>query len=85
MKGAPRALTINSKHGGLDLAVPQTTGYDFNIDCDWGEVYTNLDLEIAPTEHGKALKAEKIEAKLNGGGKPVHLVSKHGNVYLRAL
>jgi hypothetical protein len=85
MKGVTRSLTINSKHGGLDLAVPQSTGYDFRIDCDWGEVYTNLNLEVAPTEHGKALKAEKIEAKLNGGGKPVHLISEHGNVYLRAL
>ena len=85
MKGVPRSLTINSKHGGLDLAVPPSTGYDFSIDCDWGEVYTNLDLEMEPTEHGKALKAEKIEAKLNGGGNPVHLISKHGNVYLRAL
>jgi hypothetical protein len=85
MKGVTRSLTINSKHGGLDLAVPPSTGYDFNIDCDWGEVYTNLDLEVAPTEHGRALKAEKIEAKLNGGGNPVHLISEHGNVYLRAL
>ena len=86
MKGVTRSLTMNSKHGGLDLAVPPTSpGLDFEVECDWGEVYTDLDLDIAPTEEGTMLKSQQFTATLNGGGPPVRLISKHGNVYLRAL
>ncbi len=85
MQGVTRSLAIHSEHGGLDLAVAPTARYDFGIACAWGEVYTNLDLDIASTRRGHMLKAEQFVAKLNGGGPPVRLVSEHGNVYLRAL
>ena len=85
MQGVTRSLAIHSEHGGLDLAVSPTARYDFGIACAWGEVYTNLDLDIASTKQGRMLKAEQFVAKLNGGGPPVRLVSEHGNVYLRAM
>lgn len=85
MQGVTRSLALRSEHGGLDLAVPSTARYDFGIACEWGEVYTNLELDIESAKPGKMLKAERFVAKLNGGGTPVRLVSEHGNVYLRAL
>lgn len=87
MKGVTRSLTIHAKHGGLDLAVSPTTSYDFAIDCNWGEVYTDLDLDVATEgkDQLRSLRAEKFVAKLNGGGSPVTLISEHGNVYLRAM
>ena len=86
MKGITRSLTMDAKHGGLDLAVPSTTsGLAFEVACDWGEVYTDLDLDIVSSGEGRMLKDQQFTATLNGGGQPVRLISKHGNIYLRAL
>ena len=85
MQGVTQSLTASSEHGGLDLSVPSSASYDFGIECEWGEVYTNLNLEVVPTNQGRMLKAEQFVATLNGGGPTIRLTSEHGNVYLRAL
>ena len=85
MKGTTRSLAMHSQHGGLDLAVSPTAALDLAVDCDWGEVYTDLDVNVLPTEQGEMLKAQQFVARLNGGGPAVRLTSEHGNVYLRAL
>ena len=83
MEGITSELDVTSKFGGVDLSIPGSGRYDFNIDCEWGEVFTDLDLVVPKSEKGIALKAEEFTARLNGGGKAVSVNSKHGNIYLR--
>jgi len=54
---------------------------DFNIKSDWGEIYTDLDLNFDKTE---IRKWTEFSCNLNGGGDTMaSLESKHGNIYLR--
>lgn len=85
MVGITQQLSVTSKFGGVDLAIPRQSQFDFDIDCEWGEVFTDLDLQVPKSDKGIALKAEQFVARLNGGGKSVVVNSKHGNIYLRAL
>ena len=84
MDGITSELAVTSKFGGVDLSVPNSGRYEFDIDCEWGEVFTNLDLVVPRTDKGIAIKAEEFIAQLNGGGKTVQVNSKHGNIYLRS-
>lgn len=78
----PEKLTARSRHGGLDLSVPRNGNYNFRLMTRYGEILTNLDLEM---ERGsKEHKWTHIEAMLNGGGRQTILESRHGNIYLRA-
>lgn len=50
-----------------------------------GEMFTNLDLEIAgESDKFMHFGGQEVEARLNGGGKEIHLKTISGNIYLRA-
>ena len=75
------SIQANSKHGGVDLAVNASRKMDFNIKSDWGEIFTDLDLNFDKT---KLRKWTEFTCNLNGGGGAMaSLESKHGNIYLR--
>jgi hypothetical protein len=75
------SLQANSKHGGVDLAVNASRKMDFNIKSDWGEIFTDLDLNFDKT---KIRKWTEFSCDINGGGGTLaSLESKHGNIYLR--
>jgi hypothetical protein len=81
--GLPEQLVATSKHDGVDISVDPSSRYDFEIHTTFGEVYTNLDLELESQDGLRPYKAQKLVAHLNGGGKKIVLESKFGNVYLR--
>jgi hypothetical protein len=74
-------VQASSKHGGVDIAVESSRKIDFNLKSDWGEIFTNLNLEF-----DSALNKDhrEITCSLNGGGRLfAELESKHGNIYIR--
>ena len=81
--GLPEQLVATSKHDGVDISIDPSSNYDFEIHTTFGEVYTNLDLELERQDGLRPYKAQKLVAHLNGGGKKIVLESKFGNVYLR--
>jgi len=74
-----------SKHGGVDLAVPDNSTNSFNLLTQWGVIYTNLDFAYRKKSIGdKPSSWTSVESTLNGGkGARIDLESKHGNLYLR--
>jgi hypothetical protein len=75
-------LQANSKHGGVDIAVESSRKMDFNLKSDWGEIFTNLNLNF---NSGYNKDNKEITCSLNGGGGLfADLESKHGNIYIRS-
>lgn len=74
-------VQANSKHGGVDYALDSNKKMDFNLKSDWGEIFTNLDLNF---NTGHKRDEREVTCSLNGGGGPLAILeSKHGNIYLR--
>ncbi|MTI21807.1 hypothetical protein E1176_12315 [Fulvivirga sp. RKSG066] len=74
---------IASVHGDVDVAFPSAASAELSIATNWGEVYSDLDIEVEAKDGMKVYGAKKIKGKLNKGGVAMSVSSTHGNVYLR--
>ncbi|MDN5201775.1 hypothetical protein QQ008_10390 [Fulvivirgaceae bacterium BMA10] len=84
IKGFSGVLTANSKNGAVDVTIASSSRNKFNLKTKWGEIYTNLDVDIQKRQKGDN-KWNEIACSLNGGsGSLMSLESKNGNVYLRS-
>ena len=74
-----------SKHGGIDLSIPDNSTNSFNLLTQWGVIYTNLDFAYKKKSIGDNSSSwTSVESSLNGGnGSLINLESKYGNLYLR--
>jgi len=76
--------TINSVHGLVDVTLPSTTKADLRMSSQWGEIFTDMEIEFDPSRSElRKLSSTKIRGKLNGGGVSLQLNSTHNNIYLR--
>jgi hypothetical protein len=76
-------ISIISAHGLVDVTLPANTKANLNMDSDWGELYTDMDIAIDTGDEGMKTYSSKVKGTLNGGGVSITLSSAHGNVYLR--
>jgi hypothetical protein len=77
-------VVANSKHGGIDIAMPVSSANHFDLNSRWGEIYTNLDFKYDKKLFPDGEKWNYVVCSLNGGkGALIKLQSKHGNLYLR--
>ena len=77
--GSVKAKSIS---GFVDLSSPGNKKADFYLKSITGEVYTDLDIEIANRQENPIVGYE-LKGKLNGGGEVISLESISGNVYVR--
>lgn len=76
-------IEANSIHGGVDLVVNSGMKSKINAITKWGNIYSNVDLNI-DKESSSDKKWNHIVASINGGnGNSIKLESKHANIYLR--
>lgn len=77
-------ISLVSSHGDIDLAIPSATKANFRISTGWGEIYSDLKLEIERDQSKmKQYGSNKVVGKLNGGGVSFEVKSSHGSIYLR--
>ena len=75
--------SILSVHGLVDVTLPATTKANLKMESNWGELYTDMNIEFDKSEGDLKQYSSKVNGKLNGGGIELHLASTHNNVYLR--
>ncbi len=76
-------VEANSVHGGIDLTVDEKMKGKLNVKTKWGNIYSNVNLEI-DKEQSSDRDWNKLTATINGGnGSSISLESRHANVYLR--
>ncbi|WP_343034138.1 DUF4097 family beta strand repeat-containing protein [Fulvivirga lutimaris] len=77
-------ISIVSAHGDIDLGIPSGTKANFTISTNWGEIYSDLDIEIEKNaESMKRYNQNKVNGKMSGGGVSMNISSTHGSIYLR--
>lgn len=81
--GQEHAIRLSTVHNHVDVTVPETTKANFHLGTQWGEMFTDLDLEIEDAGNMRRVSAHSIDAKYNGGGVEFVIRSTHDDVYLR--
>lgn len=77
-------ISIISSHGDIDLGIPSGTKANFKISTGWGEIYSDLNIEVEKKEGSmQRYGSNKVVGKLNGGGVSFEVKSSHGSIYLR--
>ena len=79
------SLRADSKHGGVDMEISESSTNKFLMATQWGAIYTDVNFSYDRKEIGQEHNRwTNVEASLNGGkGSVIDIQSKHGNLYLR--
>jgi hypothetical protein len=85
-----QAMSFSSVNGDLKLGLPSDAGVELHIDSSEGEIYSDYEVEVQPTEpevvredgpRGVEVKVRNvIVATINGGGPIVRLKTLNGNI-----
>ncbi len=88
-----KSMLIHNTTGEIDLTFPLDFKADLKMKTNWGEIYSDLEIETSSEE--PTIKREEDDngfnlsmdtwtyAKLNGGGQEVTIKTQMGNIYLR--
>lgn len=80
----PTSISLVS--GFIDITLPAGSNANFNLSSVSGEIYTDLDIELAGRQDDEMSRlggGGQITGTLNGGGVDVSLKSISGDIYLR--
>ncbi len=75
-------FSLVSSYSVVDVTVPGDTKADLTIKTQYGEAFSDLDIQFPKTD-GMRRVSSTIEGTLNGGGVDMYLKSGYSNVYLR--
>lgn len=91
-----KPMAFSSLSGDLDLTFPANLKANYSINSNRGDIFTDFDLQVQPSEAGQALRSTKgadgkyrIEADRNvrgtvdGGGQQIQLRTYSGRIYIR--
>jgi len=77
------SISLYSVYGLLDVTVPASTESDIEISTPYGEIYTDIDIDVSTSSNMKRLSKRKVRGTINGGGIDMTLKSGYKNIYLR--
>lgn len=90
-----QATSFESINGDLYLGVPANAGVQVHLDTARGEIYSDFEVEVVPSEptiereDEKGSTAIRIEsviiARINGGGPIVRMKGLHGDIHIKRV
>ena len=75
--------SIASVHGHVDVSLPAASKAELTIKTTWGEIFTDMDIQMETGADMRKISTQTVKGKLNGGGVALMLSSTHDNIYLR--
>ena len=88
-----KAMAFASLNGNIDVTLPAAIRATFKLRSDMGNVYTDFDLQLKPSQTAAPQRGRDGTTRLevnrsiygaaNGGGPEIELRSFNGNIYLR--
>lgn len=77
---------LKSTYSYVDISLPKTVKTNVKLSSSYGEIFTNLDIEIDQDSRGlTAHAASTIRGMLNGGGPKLNVEATYNNIYLREV
>jgi len=90
---AGKPMSFVSFNGDVDVTFPPGLAADLNLRSDNGEIFTDFDVELAPSRAAKKEERkggsyrvsleQAIEAQVGGGGPEITLRTFNGSIYVR--
>lgn len=77
------SVSLNSVYGLVDIGLPASTKADVSLRTPYGQILTDMDIEVEKTDGMRELSSKRIAGTLNGGGVDLILKSGYENIYLR--
>lgn len=78
------SITINAVYGFVDISLPQSTKANLILSASYGELLSDMNVEVEKDQNMRKLSSTKVRGTLNGGGVLIDLKSSYENVYLRS-
>ena len=82
-EGYKHDLKVESGYSFVDLSVSKSTGYSVDLSSTYGEIMSNLDLEMAKKDGMTALRDTRIQGTVGRGGPLLKVCATYQNIYLR--
>lgn len=77
-------VLLESVYDFVDLSVPASTKASIEIRTPYGEIYSDMNIEVDKDGYGmKKISSKAIKGTINGGGTDLNIKSSYDNVYLR--
>lgn len=77
------SITIESIYDLVDITLPSNAKADISMRTPYGEIYSNVDIEIEKSEGLRRVTSKKISGTINGGGVEFRVKASYDNIYLR--
>ncbi|PSR57363.1 hypothetical protein AHMF7605_18635 [Adhaeribacter arboris] len=81
-----KGSSIKSVHGPIDITLPGNTKADWELEANYGEIYTDFDISHpSDSKNGLAKIAggNTIKGKTNNGGVEMSISAVHSNIFIR--
>lgn len=87
-----KPMAFSNVNGDIDVTLPADAGLTAKMWSEWGEVYTDFDLEMQPGESSSTNSGSGtyrvsvnnwLQAEINGGGPEYLFKSLRGDIYIR--
>ena len=77
------SISLHSVYGLVDVALPASTKATVRLSSSYGEMFTDLDLQVEKGDKMRKISSSKITGTLNGGGVDLNIKATYSNIYLR--
>ena len=77
------SITIESIYDLVDITLPSNANADINMRTPYGEIYSNVNIEVEKSEGMRRVSSKTIRGTINGGGVEFRVKASYDNIYLR--
>lgn len=77
------SITIESIYDLVDITLPSNANADISMRTPYGEIYSNVDIEVDKSEGMRRVSSKTIKGTINGGGVDFKVKASYDNIYLR--
>lgn len=77
------SISLYSVYDYVDVTLPENAKANIMMQSPYGEMFTDMNLEIEKENGMRPVGSKKVSGKLNGGGVDLSIKSSYKNVYLR--
>ncbi len=82
-RNAGKDCKLESTYSFVDVSIPENSGYDLTLETNYGEIYSDLNIQIDKTKSIDKIFETRVIGDLNNGGASLDIQATYNNVYLR--
>ncbi len=79
------SISLESVYDIVDVSIPENAKADVSLRTPYGEIYSNVDIEVETSEGMRRVSSKTVKGTVNGGGVEFYVKASYDNIYLRKL